>query len=288
MGNTFLFAQLSDAQKKELDEKAKGFDFYFNCGTYLPNKFTANFYNGTSSSVDANRVFSNSQLKRHIDELIASRQNIIMDASGVSLGELPTNMRYNLSFIFGFGCLYHLNRNLSLSLSFSQARINTVSGFTLTYNSGVSGNERPQILEYTIVGKELRNFFELGVTYQFYAHEYVFPFVEFATQLNNVKVKNADLVIEDNSFTMIDYYGGQMDDPSIDQTRIDPYLGGVGGGVLVGAGARIPFMKHIALEPLVQCQYTFVNLAIDGQKRFLPSFNFMIRLIVGDRIFTNT
>lgn len=283
-----LFAQLSDAEKNALDEQAKGFDFYFNGGTYIGNKFHANFYNGSSEDISYNRVLGNSQLKKQIDDLISERQNIILDANGVRLAELPENMRYNVSFIFGFGCLYHLNRNISLSLSFSQARLSAVSGFTLTYNSGVPGNERPQILEYNIVGKEVRTFFEFGITYMFHAHKYALPFLEFAAQLNSVKVKSADMVIEDNTFSMIDYYGGQNYDPTIDQTRIDPYLGGVGGGVLAGAGLRIPFTKTIAIEPVVQLQYSFINLEVNDLKKILPHYNIMIRLIVGDKIFAKS
>ena len=284
-----LFAQLSDAEKNALNEQAKGFDFYFNGGTYFGNKFHAGFYNGSSSpDVDVKRVLNNYQLKKQIDDLIAERQNIILDANGVSLAELPENMRYNISFIFGFGILYHLNRNLSLSLSFSQARLTAVSGFTLTYNSGVPGNEKPQILEYNLIGKEVRTFFELGVTYMFYANKHALPFLELAAQLNSVKVKSADMIIEDNAFSMIDYYGGQTYDPTIDQTRIDPYLGGVGGGVLAGAGLRIPFTKAIAIEPVFQLHYSFINLEVNDLKKMLPHYNIMIRLIVGDKIFAKS
>ena len=80
MGNTFLL-RIIDAQKRNWMKKPKVSIFYFNCGTYLPINLRQTFIM-VISSVDANRVFSNSQLKRHIDELIASRQNIIMDASG--------------------------------------------------------------------------------------------------------------------------------------------------------------------------------------------------------------
>ena len=98
-------------------------------------------------------------------------------------------------------------------------------------------------------------------------------------------MQSADLVIEDTYFTMIDYYGGQIYDPTINQTQIDPYLGGVGGGVLAGVGLRMLFTQSIALEPVVQLQYTYINLEVNSFKKMLPSYNFMIRLIVGDKIF---
>lgn len=281
-----LFAQLTDAQKAALDEKNKGFDFYFNCGMYMGNKFTANYYNGISNpEVSISRIVNNSHYKEEIKNLIEERQDVIMDESGIAFKEVETNMRYNLSFIFGFGLIYHFNRNLSLTLAFSQARLTTIGGVTFSYNSGVPGNERPQILKYNLIGKELRNFFEIGTRYTFYANEKVLPFFELAAQLNSLKVKSADLVIEDTYFPMMDIYAGQPYVPNSGLTEIEPYLGGVGGGVLGGFGIRIPFTKTIALEPIIQVQYTFMNLKVYDQKKMMPNYNFMIRLIVGDEIF---
>lgn len=286
------FAQLTDAEQKALDEKNKGFDFYFNCGMYIGNKFTANYYNGLSNP-DVNisdLVKKESYYKEQIENLIEERQHIFFDTNGISLSEVATNMRYNMSFIFGFGLLYHLNSNFSLTLSFSQARLTTTAGVTFDYNSGVPGNERPQILKYDVVGKELRNFFEIGMNYTIRTNEKILPFFELAAQLNSVKVQSADLVIEDTHFTMINMYGGQNYVPNSGLTEIDPYLGGVGGGIMGGFGIRIPFTKSVALEPVIQLQYTYINLGIydiemKPKSKMLLNYNFMVRLIVGDKIF---
>ncbi|MDD4209295.1 MAG: hypothetical protein PHI52_03050 [Bacteroidales bacterium] len=282
-----LFAQLTDSQKAALDEKNKGFDFYFNCGMYIGNKFTANYYNGISnpSEISILRVVNNSHYREEIKNLIEERQNVIMDESGIALDNVETNMRYNMSFIFGFGLIYHFNRNLSLTLSFSQARLTTIGGVTFTYNSGVPGNERPEILKYNVIGKELRNFFEIGTRYTMYANEKVLPFFELAAQLNSLKVQSADLVIEDAYFPMMDMYAGQTYVPNSGLNEINPYLGGVGGGILGGFGIRIPFTKTVALEPIIQLQYTFMNLEVYDEKKMMPNYNFMVRLIVGDEIF---
>ncbi|MBP7102125.1 MAG: hypothetical protein KBA86_02650 [Bacteroidales bacterium] len=282
-----LFAQITDSQKAALDEKNKGFDFYFNCGMYIGNKFTANYYNGISnpSEVSIYRVVDNTYYREEIKNLIEERQDVIMDESGIALDNIETKMRYNMSFIFGFGLIYHFNRNLSLTLSFSQARLTTIGGVTFTYNSGVPGNERPQILVYNVIGKELRNFFEIGTRYTIYANEKVLPFFELAAQLNSLKVKSADLVIEDQPFSMMDIYAGQTYVPNSGLTEINPYLGGVGGGIVGGFGIRIPFTKTVALEPIIQLQYTFMNLKVYDEKKMMPNYNFMVRLIVGDEIF---
>lgn len=280
------FAQLTDTEQRALDEKSKGFDFYFNCGMYLGNKFTANYYNGMSNpDVSILGVVGNKYYKEQIENLIAERQHIFFDKKGIWVSEVATNMRYNMSFIFGFGLLYHLNSNFSLTLSFSQARLTTTAGVTFDYNSGVPGNERPQILKYDVVGKELRNFFEIGMNYTIRTNEKILPFFELAAQLNSVKVQSADLVIEDTHFAMMNMYGGQNYVPNSGLTEIKPYLGGVGGGIMGGFGIRIPFTKSVALEPVVQVQYTYVNLEVYGMKRMLLNYNFMVRLIVGDKIF---
>ena len=279
--------QLSDKEKAAMDEKIKGFDFYFNGGMYLGNKFTASYYNGISNTdeVSIQRVLGNTYYKQSIDDLIEDKQDIILDDEGIQLSEIDKNMRYNVSFLFGIGVLYHLNRNFALSISFSQARLTTIGGVTFTYNSGVPGNERSQILEYNLVGKEIRNFFEFGMTYTIRSYKHILPFFELAAQVNNVKVQSADLVIENSNYTMMDIYAGQTYVPNSGLTEIEPYLGGSGGGVMGGFGVRIPFSKSIALEPVFQLQYTFINLAVNDLKKMMPNYNLMVRIIVGDKIF---
>ncbi|NLJ81659.1 MAG: hypothetical protein GX330_00840 [Bacteroidales bacterium] len=282
-----LYGQSIDVEKSTADDKYKGFDFYFNCGMYMGNKFTANYYNGISNEyVSINRAVGNKYVKEAIENLILANQNVILDADGVSLSEVDRNMRYNVSFVFGFGMLYHLNKNLALTLSFGQTRLNALGGVTFTYNTGVAGNERPQILRYHLNGKELRNFFEIGVNYIIRTNPHVQPFFELAGQLNSVKVQHADLVVEDRRFTMMDMYAGQSYVPNSGLTEIAPVLGGAGGGILGGMGIRIPFAYSIALEPVIQVQYTYINLEVNNTKKMMPHYNLMVRLIVGDRIFS--
>ena len=83
----------------------------------------------------------------------------------------------------------------------------------------------------------------------------------------------------------MDIYAGKPYVPNSGLTEIEPYLGGVGGGLVGGFGVRIPFTKSIALEPVVQVQYIYVNLEVNDRKRMMPNYNFMVRLIVGDQIF---
>ena len=289
-GITCLLHSSLHAQKdtsRKVSDYDKGFDFYIGAGTYLGNKFTANYYNGISNQreVDIGRAIGNKYVKKQIDNLIRDRQRIILDAEGVRLREIDENMRYNMAFIFNFAALYHFNKSVAMYLSFSQARLTATGGITFDYNSGVPGNERPQILKYHLIGKELRNFFEIGVYYTFYTEGKVLPFVEFAAQLNSVRVKDADLFVEDHRFTLMDIYAGKPYVPNSGLTEIEPYLGGVGGGLVGGFGVRIPFTKSIALEPVVQVQYIYVNLEVNDRKRMMPNYNFMVRLIVGDQIF---
>ncbi len=275
------------SKENKTSDYDKGFDFTVAAGAYLGNKFTANYYNGISNpaEVDINRAMNNKYIKEEIDNLIKDRQHIILDADGVYIREIDKNMRYNMAFIFNFSVLYHFNKNIAMFLSFSQAHLTAAGGITFGYNSGVPGNERPQILKYRLLGKEMRNFFELGIKYAFYTEGKVMPFFELAAQLNSLKVKDAGLIVEDKKFTLMDLHAGKTYVPNSGLTEIEPNLGGVGGGLVGGLGLRIPFGKTIAIEPVVQLQYVYINLKVEERKRMMPNYNFMIRLVVGDKIF---
>ena len=262
----------------------KGFDFYFNGGMYKGNSEHATYYNGGNNDIRIGRVLGNRLLKNEIDRLIAEKSGIILSEKGVHLEEIPARMHYDWSFIFGLGFAYRITPALSLTGSIGQVKLRTQGTAVFGYDKGVSGNQTADYLHYPIIGREKRSFLEIGIRYTGEGENLLSWFFESSLQLNSVKVENADLVIEGNSFTMIDYYGGADYDPTITQTVIDPMLGGIGFGLTAGGGIHVKINSWAALEPFGQLQYCKFHLGDNA--RFRPNLYFGIRIIVRDYLFS--
>jgi hypothetical protein len=125
----------------------------------------------------------------------------------------------------------------------------------------------------------------MNVSYLFETvHPSVFPFLELGVHMNNVKILKCELIVESRPFSMINMYGeGTYYDPSINPPTINPYLGGIGFGIIGGFGIKLAFNKWVSLEPVFQVSTEKLQLSSYGKMR--PNYNFMIRLVAGDKMF---
>ena len=285
MKHTILISllMLSALPLQLIGQSYKGFDFFFNGGMYKGNSHDATYYNGGNNDIRIGRVLENKILKEQIDRLVSEQSGVILDSKGVHLEEIPARMHYDWSFCFGVGFGYRITPALSLTGTVGQVKLRTQGTAVFGYNKGVSGNQTADYLNYPIIGKEKRNFLEVGIRYLEEEERTCRWFAEMALQLNSVKVENADLVVEGNNFTMIDYYGGATYDPTITQTVIDPMLGGVGFGLVAGGGVRLRINDWAALEPFAQLHYSHFHL--QEARQFHPNLYLGIRIIVRDYLF---
>lgn len=261
----------------------KGFEFYFNGGLYKGHAYNATYYNGNNNDINIGRVLENNILKNEIDRNIAERSGVILDGKGIYLEELPMKMHYDWSFIFGIGAAYRLTPELSLTATVGQIKMSTTGMAVFGYKKGVIGNQTADYLNFPIIGKEKRNFLEIGLRYTGSGESKFSWYYEFALQLNSVKVENADLVVEGAHYSMIDYYGGAKYDPTITQVEIDPMLGGIGFGGVVGGGLLMKINEWGALSPFAQLHYSRFHLG--EYTRLKPNYYFGVRIIVKDYLF---
>jgi hypothetical protein len=290
---TTVFSQRSHAK-----DTAKGFDFFFSAGMYLGHKTNANYYAGDPNrdpdplerkygDPDIWYVLNNKYWYEDIRYIIDKNHNDVILESGwpqlVSLSE----MKYNLAFSFELGARYRFSESFMFSFLFSQVRLTAEGLATLAMKStAINTDKGITYLDYKLMGKERRNFFGINTSYLFITTiPYVFPFVELGVHINSAKVISSDVIIEETSFSMINHYGeGTVYDPGIINPDIDPHLGGIGYGFTGGLGVRLAFNKWAAIEPVVQVRAEKINLSSYGKIR--PNFNFMVRLVMGDKIFS--
>ena len=287
------------AQNQEENQYApKGFDFFFNAGMYKGHKFNANYYQGDPNNdpdkldrrygdPDINYILNNKYWREEILNLVEDNNTgVIVDYNNFPNVSL-SGMHYNLAFYFEVGARYRFNESFMLSILFGQTRL-TASGTAYFYFQSTEHNPNPdgtRALEYPLMGKERRNFFQVQMTYLFHTTiPYIFPFVDLGVHLNSVKTISSELIIHDRYFDMINRYGeGYHYIPGDNAYEINPHIGGIGYGFMAGFGVRIAFNAWAALEPVVQISADKLNLSSYGKIR--PNFNFMIRLVVGDRLF---
>jgi hypothetical protein len=282
------FSQKGKQHEKDTN---KGFEIFFNAGMYWGSKYNANYFQGYPDPVDnkdadpnIGYVMGNKFWRDDIWNLIYEKNHSdIIDTffnfEGVS------EMRYNLAFAFGVGLRYRFSESFTMSFLFSQVGLTAEGVATFGMNGrGVNLDQGIMYLPYKVMGKERRIFLEMNASYLFETiYPYIFPFLELGVHLNNVKVLKSELIVEERAFSMIDVYGGMSYVPGIDHTVINPYLGGIGYGFMGGLGVRIAFNKWAAIEPVFQVSTEKLNLSSYGKMR--PNFNFLIRLVVGDKMF---
>ena len=279
------------AQKKEKErDTLKGFDFFFNAGMYKAHKFNADYYRGLPDEMDRhygdpdfNYIMSN---KYWYDEIM----NWIDDnETGIILDRRETwalsTMHYKLAFYFEVGARYRFTESLMLSILFGQARLTANGVASFGFNS-TEVNTPVKYIEYPIMGKERRNIFQVQLSYLFFTTlPYVFPFIEIGGHLNSVKVVSSEVYFYDRPYDMVNRYGeGYYYDPGTNPPRIDPHIGGIGYGFMAGFGIRLAFNSWAAIEPVVQISADKLNLSSYGKIR--PNYNFMVRLVVGDKLFS--
>ncbi|MDR0604956.1 MAG: hypothetical protein LBG80_11700 [Bacteroidales bacterium] len=299
--NVFFTTVFAQKSSRKIDT-TKGFDFFFNAGMYLGHKANANYYAGDPSRDpdpaerkygDPNiwYVLNNPYRYNEIIYLIDERHSdIILDTAYFRLDDI-SGMRYNLAFSFGVGARYRFSESFALSFLFSQVRL-TAEGVPTFEIKGTGTNTDVGEIKYLgmednykMVGKERRNFFGVNASYLFETTiPYVFPFLELGVHLNSTKVISSEVIIEERSFSIINRYGeGTVYDPGISSTEIDPHLGGIGYGFIGGLGVRLAFNTWAAIEPVVQISAEKIHLSSYNQIR--PNYNFMIRLVMGDKVF---
>jgi len=287
-----LLCPYSQAQKNTNIKRdtTKGFDFFFSPGMYVGNKTNANYYRGfpTAESDYAdpdikyifNPASSNGIWYNQIMELmVRNHRGIIADTFWL---EEVSQMRYSAGFSFAIGARYRFAKNFSLGIAVAQSLM-TANGIA---NIGIKIDEvnSANVLPYPLVGKERRTFFELTAQYLLPVGGMVTPLFEVDMHINSTKVNSSDLIVEGTPFTLLNKLGaGVAYDPNLSQSEVERRRGGVGYGFTAAVGCRIAFNKWAALEPVAQFRMEKIQLA--GYNAMTPNYNFMIRLVLGDKAF---
>lgn len=256
------------------EDKYCGWTFGLNFGLYYPGKYTANYFNGSSSNENTARyVFDNYYWYQDIYNALGAADTVFIAANG-----LPANMHYKVSMNPGLFAEYRFNKDYALNIEFNYLKLKTSDAISIEVDPKEYATE-PDIRLFPIKGVEERVYCNLSLKRYFESdRENVTYFALGGINFNNTKVLKNFIYIEGKEYSIINVYGRQSYIPNSNMQTYNIYEGGIGYGLVAGGGASVEFGNGIILEPGITANWTKVNL--EGYKRFTPGIGIYVRFIL--------
>lgn len=271
-----LFLPLSlRAQREEEDsQEYGGLQFGLDFGLYLPNKYPANYYNGSDGNVNNIKyVFGTDIYYKEIRQLLN-----VSDTANFYLKECPSNMRYPATPSAGLYISYNFNRSTGVYLQFNYVKLKPHDAFTLEVNPQDEILTNQDLRVFPIYGEEERINIDIGFSRAFRLRENIDVLGEAGIAMNDIKVLKSGIIIKDakygteKEYNLINVWGDKPYVPGSNQQAYDIVQGGIGIGLHGGAGIKFNFSESFALQPGATLYWNNVNLEGYTDMRFSPFF----------------
>lgn len=279
----------SEDKKAEQNDniKDKGFDIIFAGGCYFGSKYNAQYYNGDiANENNLAYLFENKYRYDEINLLIKDHYPYISDS--IHYGGPLGNMKYRAAVMISLGVRYKFNKNWSIQLVYSFARLKANGQFRLLYKA-VPGNYHTGMLDNQyILGKENRSLIDLSACYHFSTKSIVKPYIEWGIQFNFVRVKSMEAVFYDennNKLKSLSFINNlQNYVPGVQSDGTIVKYGGPGFGFSASVGIKLAFNKYVSLDP---CFYFNAGkFGLEGYKDFSYNFGVLVRIVMNDSMFS--
>jgi hypothetical protein len=260
------------SDEAEKDTLIHRIEFGLNFGAYFPNKYSADFYNGTPGNVNnVNYVMSNSYWYRDIKLALGATDTVLVDG-------YPTNMHYNVAFSGGLFVRVNFNRwnSIFLQANYTQLRAEDVVTLRVDpYNTYLS---YPDIRMVPIIGREGRVMIDLGYQLSIPLKSKINFFIQAGATMCYTQVIKSIFVVEGAEYNLVNVYGDNMYTPNTNSQTFNINQNSFGFGGYLGVGAGIPLTDMFGIEPGFFTHYYPVNL--EGYPDFKPSFGLYLRIML--------
>lgn len=247
----------------------RSWSFGINCGAAFANKYQANFYNGAEGNEnEISLIFSNINYIREIKQVINDT---------FALDGMPTGMKYKPAFCVGMYIKKNFNNHFGAFVQFNYSKFTAEDVFTLKIGATSPSQAFPNLKNYPIWGKEDRINIDIGGSYEFPLDEKIFGFVEVGFNLNNTKVRENKIAIENLEYSIINIYGNQYYIPNTQLQEYPVRQGGIGLGAFLSPGVKFQFSEHVAVDLLGSIYWTKINLM--HYNTFRLHYNVMLRFV---------
>jgi hypothetical protein len=271
----------SSAQKNEFrnqedpeSEYVQHWNFGLNMGMILPDKQSANFYNGSAINENsANRILDNLYFKQQIVENIGYNYKSY---------DLPENMAYKAAMSVGFYGRYNFSARSAFITQFNYHRLKANDIFLLNLEVPGGFSFEPTYYECAIIGQEARTNIDIGYMRSFPLQKKISIFTEIGFNLNNTVVDLNMIGINNLQYT-IKYAGEHPQGPYSNNTYYDLRQGGIGYGGFITTGLSLEFNESVSLDPAISIYWSKVSLA--PYDAFGPNFIFFVRFVMKNSLF---
>jgi len=266
------------ARKKEKEAEypfpLRRFEYGLNFGVYFPNKYSANFYNGTPGNVNkVDYVLNNEYWNDEIKQLLGISET---DYFYVPPGGYPQNMHYNVAFSGGLFLRVNFDRKNGIFLQANYARLQASDVVTLKVpNAYLSYAD---LRFETVAGREGRVLIDLGYQRSFPLKSRINPYFQAGFTMCYTQMLKSVFIVEGKEYSMVNIYDQGSYVPNTSQQTIYVNQNAFGFGGYLGVGAGIPLTDMFGLEPAFFMQYYPTNL--EGYKEFRPSFGVYLRIML--------
>jgi hypothetical protein len=268
----FVAAQHSSSiQRPEEDSREyRGFQFGFNIGLFLPNAYSANYYNGKDGNENNIKfIFGN---KYQYEDLY----RLLNVADTFFVKQFPTNMHYPPTASAGLYIGFNFNRKSSMYVQFNYAKLKPHDVFTVEVDPKDYLTE-PDLRLYTISGVEERINIDLGYSRNYPVNDHVDFVASAGLAINDSKVLKAVINIENKEYSIVNVYGNHSYVPGSNMQEYQFTEGGLGIGLHGGGGFNFNFANNFALQPGITLYWNNVNL--EGYKDMKFSTYIYVRII---------
>jgi len=247
-------------------------DFGVNFGAYFPDRYSANFYNGTPDNENnVNYVMSNYYWYQEIKQALKSSDTVFVSG-------YPLDMHYQVAFTGGLFIRFNFNRKNGIFLEANYTQLKTEDALALQVDPA-SYPTYDDIRLQPIQGKEGRVLLNLGYQRSFPLKSKIYFFLQGGGTMCYTQVQKSFFVVEGREYSMINIYGDLGYIPGGNSQTFNINQNAFGFGTYFGTGAGIPLNERFGIEPGFSIQYYPVN--IKNYPRWKPAFSVYLRILLG-------
>ena len=261
------------ADYKEEKDSVSRWACGINIGGYFPNKYSANYYNGTPGNINSvSYVMSNTYWYNDIKLALDAADTVVVQG-------YPTNMHYQVAITAGVFLRFNFNRKNGIFLEANYTQLKAEDVVTMEVDPYNTYLTLPDIRQIPIAGREERAMLDVGYQRSFLMKSKIYFFVNGSFKMCYTHVIKSVLVVEGREYNLINIYGSQGYVPNSNSQEFNMTQQSVGYGLSVGGGVGLPLTDIFCLEPGVNMQYYPVNL--QGYPSYKPSFSIYLRILLG-------
>ncbi len=262
------------ADYKEEKDSINRWAVGINVGAFFPNKYAANFYNGSPGNINnVNYVWNNTYWYRDIRLALGSPDTLILDKTK----SYDTNMHYQVAITAGVFMRFNINRKNGIFIEANYTQLKATSVVTvleIKYQEAFQN-----FLMIPVIGKEERAMLDIGYQRSFPFKSKICFFVNGGMTMVYTHILKSALVVEGTEYNLMNIYGNNGYVPNSNSQSFSVNQYGIGFGGLLGAGFSLPLTDKFGLEPGASMQFYPANLK--GYTAFKPSFSVYLRILLG-------